>query len=63
MVTINVWMHDNTKYTVDVESYDANALTLKLNDHSILMVAIGDLVINKNSIKMIAPDSTASTTA
>lgn len=55
MATIHVYLHDNSKYTIEVENFDSTALAAKLNDHSLLMVAIGDLVVNKNSIKLITP--------
>lgn len=55
MTTISVVLHENKSYTIEVESFVAEEVANKLNDHSLLMVSIGDLVVNKNSIKLITP--------
>ena len=54
-VTVQVILHDNTTITAEMADYNATDLATKLNDPKILMVAIGDVIVNKQSVKLIAP--------
>lgn len=55
MQTIQVYLHDGTIFTATVESYNADELATKMNDQRILMISIGDLIVNKNVVKYITP--------
>jgi hypothetical protein len=55
MTKIQVTLNDNTTITASVEGYDASNLSDKLNDPKLLMVTIGNVIVNKNAVKMIMP--------
>jgi NADPH-dependent 7-cyano-7-deazaguanine reductase QueF-like protein len=55
MTMIQVTLNDNTTVTAGVEEYNAADLSTKLNDPKLLMVSIGNVIINKNAVKLIAP--------
>jgi hypothetical protein len=54
-MTVQIILHDNTTITAEMVDYNATDLATKLNDPKILMVAIGNIVVNKQSVKLIAP--------
>lgn len=54
-MTVQIILHDNTTITAEMEDYNATDLATKLNDQKILMVAIGNIIVNKQSVKLIAP--------
>jgi hypothetical protein len=54
-MTVQVILHDNTTITAEMADYNATDLAAKLNDPKILMVAIGNIIVNKQSVKLIAP--------
>lgn len=54
-MTVQVILHDNTTITAEMTDYNATDLATKLNDPKILMVAIGNIIVNKQSVKLIAP--------
>jgi hypothetical protein len=54
-MTIQVTLHDGTVITATVENYSAEEITGKINDPKLLAIQIGNAVINKNMIKLIAP--------
>lgn len=54
-MTVQIILHDNTTITAEMTDYNATDLATKLNDPKILMVAIGNIVVNKQSVKLIAP--------
>lgn len=55
MTKIQVFLQDGTVITADMENYNATDLSLKLNDPKLLMVQIGEIIVNKNAVKLIAP--------
>lgn len=55
MTTIQISLNDGQVITANVESYNATELSTKLNDPKLLMVTVGDIIINKNVVKMIMP--------
>ena len=55
MTTLQISLNDGTNISVTTDSYNAGELSNKLNDQRLLMVTIGDVIINKNAVKMIAP--------
>lgn len=54
-MTVQIILHDNTTITAEIVDYNAADLAEKLNDQKILMVAIGNIIVNKQSVKLIAP--------
>lgn len=55
MTTIQVVLHDGMSFTANLESYNADDVTGKLNNPQTIMVNIGGAIIHKNAIKMIVP--------
>jgi hypothetical protein len=55
MTTIQVFLHDGNTITASVASYNADDLATKMNDQRILMISVGDMVVNKNVVKYITP--------
>jgi NADPH-dependent 7-cyano-7-deazaguanine reductase QueF-like protein len=55
MTNIQISLHDGTTITVGMDNYNAAELSTKLNDQKLLVVTVGDVIVNKNTIKMIAP--------
>jgi hypothetical protein len=60
MTNIKVLLHDGTEITTTVDSFDPNALAETINNREVLMVPIGNTIVNKTSIKVIEPVESAS---
>lgn len=54
-MTVQIILHDNTTVTAEITNYDAATLAEKMNDPKLLMIAVGNVIINKQSVKLIAP--------
>ena len=54
-MTAQIFLHDGSVITADIKDYNASVLTDKLNDQKLLVITVGDIIINKQVIKMIAP--------
>ncbi|MGM9925219.1 MAG: hypothetical protein ACI35R_13320 [Bacillus sp. (in: firmicutes)] len=52
---IQIFLHDGTTITANIKGYNAPELAEKLNDQRLLVISVGDYIINKNTLKMIAP--------
>ena len=52
---ITIYLNNNMQFTADVEEYNASDFTSKMNSPQIVMINIGDIVINKNNIMMVIP--------
>ena len=52
---ITIYLNNNMQFTADVEEYNAAEFTIKMNSPQIVMINIGDIVINKNNIMMVIP--------
>lgn len=57
--TIQISLNDGTIITATNVSYNSTELAAKLNDPKNLMVQIGDIIVNKNAVKLIAPVQSA----
>jgi hypothetical protein len=55
MTAIQVFLHDGNTIVASVNSYNAEELANKMNDQKILMINVGDMVVNKNVVKYITP--------
>jgi hypothetical protein len=54
-MTVQIILHDNTTITAEMASYDAAALAEKMNDPKLLMIAVGNVIVNKQAVKLITP--------
>jgi hypothetical protein len=54
---IQISLHDGTAINADVPNYNAAEMAKDLNDPKILMVTVGQIIVNKNAVKLIAPVS------
>lgn len=52
---IQVVQHDGSAITVDMIEYDVLSVASILNNQNLIVVAFGDLIINRNSIQMVVP--------
>ena len=55
IMKITVTLNGGKEINVDAPSYNASEITEKMNDPQITMVNIGDVVLGKHSVMMIAP--------
>lgn len=58
-MNIKILLHDGTEITTMIDNFDPNALAETINNREILMVPIGDAIVNKTSIKVIEPAESA----
>lgn len=54
-MTVQIFLHDGSVITADINDYNASVLADKLNDQKLLVITVGNIIINKQIIKMIAP--------
>jgi hypothetical protein len=54
-MTIQIILHDGTNVTAEMSNYNAVELADKLNDPKIMMIVVGNVIVNKQAIKLIAP--------
>lgn len=54
-MNITIYLHNDKSFTTFIEGYNSVEFAKQLNDHQNMVVAIGDIIVNKNSINMIAP--------
>lgn len=54
-MTVQIFLHDGSVITADINDYNASVLADKLNDQKLLVISVGNIIINKQIIKMIAP--------
>jgi hypothetical protein len=52
---VQIFLHDGTSISAEIADYNAAALAEKMNDPKLLMIAVGNVVVNKQAIKLIAP--------
>lgn len=52
---IVIYLHSGQSFKVNVSEYNAEVLARELNNRENMVIAIGDLVINKNSINLVSP--------
>jgi sRNA-binding regulator protein Hfq len=54
-MNITIYLHNGATFSANVTGYDSTTLALQLNDPKLLMLAVGDVIVNKNSVQLIAP--------
>lgn len=52
---VTITLNGGKEITVDTPTYDAAEITKKMNDTQITMINIGEVVLGKHSVMMIAP--------
>lgn len=57
-MNITIYLHNGATFSAQVPDYNAGTLASQLNDPKLLMLAVGDVIVNKNSVQLIAPTST-----
>lgn len=57
-MNITIYLHNNKSFTTYIENYNSVEFAKQLNDTKNMVVAVGDVIVNKNSINMIAPSET-----
>lgn len=55
--TVQISLHDGITINAEITDYNAIDLANKLNDPKVLMVTVGDSIVNKNTVKLITPIS------
>lgn len=56
-MNITIFLGNGQSLNADVEDYNPVEFTQSLNNPQILMVNIGDIVINKHAVQMIVPST------
>jgi hypothetical protein len=60
-MNIQITLHDGTTITGNMNNFNAAELATKMNDQKILMITVGDIIVNKNHVEsmglMDAPDT------
>lgn len=52
---VTITLNGGKEIVADTPTYDAAEITKKMNDTQITMINIGDVVLGKHSVMMIAP--------
>lgn len=52
---VNIVLQDGTKLDTCVENFDENAIANGFNNPRLLMIAVGNAIVNKNIVKLITP--------
>ncbi|MCM3573269.1 hypothetical protein M3172_08685 [Mesobacillus subterraneus] len=58
---VNIYLNDNKVISMESTSFDAQDMESKLNNPKLLMLVVGDFVLNKNTIAAMGPESTSPT--
>jgi hypothetical protein len=53
-MNIQITLHDGTTITGNMNNFNASELATKMNDQKILMITVGDIIVNKNHVESIA---------
>jgi hypothetical protein len=54
-VNIQITLHDGSTITGNMNNFSAAELAAKMNDQKILMITVGDIIVNKNHVKSMTP--------
>lgn len=52
---VTITLNGGKEFNIDAPNYDASALARSMNDAQVTMINIGNVVLGKHSIMMIAP--------
>lgn len=53
---VNIFLNDNRLISMDKETFDAAEMESSLNNPKLLMLVVGNMVLNKNTIAAIGPE-------
>lgn len=56
MVKIKVYLQNNKMFETEVDTYNSDDIAQKINSSDSLLVAIGNLTVNKHHIEIIVPE-------
>jgi hypothetical protein len=60
-MNIQITLHDGSTITGNMNNFNAADLATKMNDQKILMITVGEIIVNKNHVKSMAPTETENT--
>ena len=52
---VTITLNGGKEFIIEAPNYDASALAKSMNDAQVTMISIGNVVLGKHSIMMIAP--------
>ena len=55
MEDLTILLHDGKQLTASVPEYKVADILAEVNNHITIAIGIGDIILHKNSIKLIAP--------
>jgi hypothetical protein len=55
MTKIQISLHDGSTINAELSTYSAAELANKMNDPKLLMIVVGDVIINKNIVRLVTP--------
>ncbi|MFD2681226.1 hypothetical protein [Bacillus seohaeanensis] len=58
MTKIQISLHDGSTINAELSAYNAAELANKMNDPKLLMIVVGDAIINKNIVRLVTPVTT-----
>lgn len=56
---VTIHLNDNNVLNLETESFDSLEMANKLNDQKIVALSVGNIVLNKNAIMAMAPETAA----
>lgn len=62
-MSIDIRMNDGALYRTEVADFDPTALEQKLNDTTLDMIAIGEVLVKRYAIERVYPTEMSSSTA
>lgn len=54
-MNLTVYLNNGMSFNISVEGYNAQEFSKMMNESSIVTVAIGNMIVNKNGIFLIVP--------
>jgi hypothetical protein len=60
-MNIQITLHDGSTITGNMNNFNAAELATKMNDQKILMITVGDIIVNKNHVESMAPTEVVET--
>jgi len=54
-MNVTIYLHNGSSFIANVPEYNASTFAGQLNDPKLLMLAVGNVVVNKNTVQLIAP--------
>lgn len=61
-MNITIYLNNGMQFKATVEGYDAADFATKMNNPQLVVISIGNIVLNKNAVMMIVPTDVVPTT-